>query len=887
MSESETIGEVVVKLKPVMDQDELRRVVEEAVAKAQRAASSASSAAQTAGDAGRMSWEATTASRPPGGLIGPASPRGGIIRANSPGVGDIIDVWAGDPQRGYSAGGRTLTTPLANLPALPFAPLAGLEAEIAATRAENARQSAEKARNQAAFHGETFRNRADRLRDELGSMGAIGPDDSRRTVEGRQKRLREMMAEATTPDLEELIGREYARNLNYLQDMAARDGLRKRFRRKRARTSGGPAERDSCRPDRSLRFDTRRRGTRSGMGGGGRRGGAGMGLGAGFPDPFGNGGQPPVPTLFDNSPGRPVGGGNGNGGGLVPPLLPPGPGDQGRPSRRSAGRSGGGFLSAPSGMGLYMSLMFGGWEVSNAVQAYGEANRAGFYYPDDMARQFDAQIGAIDQMSGGIIGSVAGFITDPFRSRNAAARAISEAGGAGNRLVALRQVQADRAAAEELSTRARRATGPAKRLVEGLVADRRLASEQSAEMEERRAIDSQTAAGDRAAAVGRIGDAIDAGAASIDPRAGFVVSRFSHLFAETFMGDQVDAMVSGMSNDRRSKLAEMQRKDRLQRRRGLSRSVEDLHRDLVNEIDDMGDARAYGPVEGGLRARERVYDRTVSSSNELLDIVGDKVESLGFGRPDFSQTRGMLESWRAMKIQQDREAVQYDWDTIGNANKAETSVLEYANVRMPYAAQREAVRQSIAAERRDLRRNAPTLSDEQFEAQFGIGAKEKAQLRQIDIAEKDARTILDINLDMREAVADAFADVRGGRRSRYAPNLESVYGRYRSEAESLRQSGFGDQIPRLQELFDKDIEAIKSQFFDGFRPTQVNSLGEVDTSGKEFGRIMSDFDAVGKRRISNAADARAGAAAATMNSYDAYVATRYHREAYRQIVENV
>lgn len=849
MSQSEVVGEVIVRVRPVMDEQELQRVVEQATAVASAAQGMAGAARNSASRAALTSSIATNAAA--------MSPSTALARAGGrPGfVPEAYSVTIGEPfdaQRaisGSASGSSVLTTPLASFPALPFIPaMATLTAPVATSRAAEATVAASNAGSRAGG----ARTRTQGIFDELDAMPALGPDSSRRTIEGRQARLRSLMNAAVTPELEEAIGRQYGRNLGLLNDMSAGaaigDEVRQNDRRRRN------ASREASRS--IQRVNVQRAGS-GGMGGGG---GPPPFAGMPFPSPFGggSGGSPPArrggrrggfnPNGWRNlHPGGwgAINAGAGGGGGGIPPInIPPGaPGGPGR-GGGGGGNRGGGFLGRPNSMGLFMNFMFGSWEVSNALQASGEASRIASYYPGDFKRQAEAELAAVDAASGGILGSVAGLIADPMRSRATSARTMLAGGEAGNALAGMKSDAARSAMMEDLGIRAGRAGPLGRGLFAGIRGDIELEARQTADMDQRRQLDAEAHAAVRSRYVRGVTDSAGAVVTLGTSNAllGWAVQQAGPTVAEAFFGDDITEATKSDADDRRSQQNAQVRRNRAQRRRGLLTPVDELDAVLRDDFHAARDLRTLGPILGAAQTRKAEIGRSVRSANEGLDAVAEQLERLGFDRPNFAAMRGLLNEWQQTQGSDIDRQVNQTISALGAPNRAQTAVLGYANRGMPWEAQREAFRQAAEAQRNSLRINFPAMDDATLERSFGVGGRLDAELESVNIDERNTRASVGINLDTRRRVSQSWSDVKEGRRSRFAPALESLYGNYRDEIESMRNSGMGDRAGELSELYTKEVEAMRDQFFSNFKVRQYDDISAIPFGNPAVKNRTKDFD---------------------------------------------
>ena len=144
-----------------------------------------------------------------------------------------------------------------------------------------------------------------------------------------------------------------------------------------------------------------------------------------------------------------------------------------------------------------------------------------------------------------------------------------------------------------------------------------------------------------------------------------------------------------------------------------------------------------------------------------------------------------------------------------------------------------AVQRGWIDNQRQVNRNSPSLlaADERLHA---------LTMKEIDKAEYETGHALDISLDTQANVYRATSDVASGRRSQYAPRVESIVGGLRAEESQLRQGGMSSRIPRAHDVARMQIDADRADFFGAFEVKQHASLDEVDVSGREVNRISRD-----------------------------------------------
>ncbi|MEM8875292.1 MAG: hypothetical protein AAGD32_13680 [Planctomycetota bacterium] len=161
--------------------------------------------------------------------------------------------------------------------------------------------------------------------------------------------------------------------------------------------------------------DRLRRQTGGGFGGG--RGGGGGRIGAGYPDYDGWGdgpyGRRRRPVSLQASPGSTA---------LAPRNMVPAVPRQGEPVNLRSGvtkESLGGFARRIAGTqvmssSMFMLSMFGGYEAFGAVNAGRAARRTERTYGSADRRTAEAHLAAVDQVSGGILGTPLAFAMDPY-----------------------------------------------------------------------------------------------------------------------------------------------------------------------------------------------------------------------------------------------------------------------------------------------------------------------------------------------------------------------------------------------------------------------------------------------------------------------------------------
>lgn len=121
------------------------------------------------------------------------------------------------------------------------------------------------------------------------------------------------------------------------------------------------------------------------------------------------------------------------------------------------------FLQRPSGIGLYMNALFGGYEVLAALNAR-NSMAANLARTDKAADALDAMASGLESMSSGFFGSIAGFVTgthkeiESLRAQAAGQRALDKAKNYGDQLIRMRKAYSTGGESEDLyaSIRARR-----------------------------------------------------------------------------------------------------------------------------------------------------------------------------------------------------------------------------------------------------------------------------------------------------------------------------------------------------------------------------------------------------------------------------------------------